>query len=58
MRNENGLGIPLINELDKQFSGVDGAFKSSIEKLIPICGLPPRKELDPWNMMLKSHINN
>ena len=28
-----------MTELDETFNGFDGAFKSSIEKLIPICNL-------------------
>ena len=33
--------IPLMTELDEPFSRVDGVFKSSVEKLVPIRGLFP-----------------
>ena len=36
--------ILLITEIDEPFSGADGAFKSSVKKLIPICGLLPIKK--------------
>ena len=39
--NENGVVMPLMTEIDEPFSGVDGAFKSSVGKSIPICGLLP-----------------
>ena len=32
-----------MTEPDEKFSGVGGAFKSSVDKLIPIRGLIPRK---------------
>ena len=33
----------MMNELDEPFSAVDGAFKSSLDKLIPIHDLLPWK---------------
>ena len=47
-----------MTELYEPFSGVDGAFKSSVEKLLRIRGLLPRKKINPWDMMLNDHINN
>ena len=41
--NKNGVVITMITELDEQYSGFDGAFKSSIEKLIHIRNLLPLK---------------
>ena len=35
--------IQLMTELDEPFSGVDGAFKSSADKLIPMHDLLPWK---------------
>ena len=35
-----------MNELDEPFSGVDGAFKLSVDKLIPICYLLPKKKTE------------
>ena len=32
-----------MTELDEQFSGVDGGFKSSVDKVRPIRGLLPTK---------------
>ena len=32
-----------MTELDEPFSGASWAVKSSVNKLIPICGLLPRK---------------
>ena len=49
--------MPLMTELDEPFSGFDGAFKSSVEKLIPICDLIPLKKLNPWDIMLQVHMN-
>ena len=34
----------MITEFYEPFSGVDGAFKSSVEKLLRIQGLLPRKK--------------
>ena len=34
-------------ELDEPFRVVGESFKASVEKLIPICGLIPRKKLNP-----------
>ena len=34
--NENGVVTPLMTKLDEPFSVLDGAFKSSVGKLIPI----------------------
>ena len=47
-----------MTEPDEPFIRVDGAFKSSVEKSIPIRGLLPRKKLNPWDMMLNGQINN
>ena len=38
--NANGVVISLITEYGETFSGVDGAFKLFVEKLIPIHDLP------------------
>ena len=43
LRNEHVVVIQLITELDELFRGVDGALKSSVEKLIPRRNLPPLK---------------
>ena len=43
-RIESGVVILLMTELDEPFCGVDGAFKASVEKLIPIHGLLPLKK--------------
>ena len=37
--NYNGVVIPLTNQFDGTFSIVDVAFKSSVDKLIPISNL-------------------
>ena len=47
-----------MNELDEPFNVIDGAFKSYIEKLIPIFDLLPCKKLNPWDMIMYGHINN
>ena len=39
LRNENGVVIPLMNELDEPFSGVNGPFKLYVNKLIHIRNL-------------------
>ena len=36
-----------MTELDEPFRGVDGAFKSSVDKSIPIHGLLTRKTPEP-----------
>ena len=36
-----------MNELDEPFSAVDGSFKSSVEKLIPIRNILPWKTTEP-----------
>ena len=42
LRNENGVLIPLVTELDEPFCVVDGVFKLSVDKLITI------RDLLPW----------
>ena len=39
--NKNVVVIPIMTELDEPFRGVDGYFKSSGDKLIPIHDLLP-----------------
>ena len=41
LRNENGLVIFLMTELDKPFSGLDGYFEPYVQKLIPMQDLIP-----------------
>ena len=43
LRNENGVVIPLIKEIDEPFRGVYGDFKSYVDILLTIRSLPPIK---------------
>ena len=55
---KNGVVIPLMTELDEQFRGFDGAFKLSVDILIPIIKLLPWKKLNLGDIMLYGHMNN
>ena len=48
--------IPLMNEPDEQFSGVDGTYKSSLEKLIHMRDLIPLKTTEyVWYDVVQSY---
>ena len=48
----------MMTEIDEQFNGADGAFKSSVYKAMPLHDLISSRYLNLWDIMLYRHIND